>query len=103
MDHHDLLSGFMRLHVLHHAAEGEIYGQWMIEELARHGYKLSPGTLYPMLHAMEEKGYLTSREDQGGPGGRRRRLYAATDLSWGRPGESSRHAHLCQSRPWPVP
>ncbi len=78
MDYHDLLSGFVRVHVLHHAVEGEVYGQWMIEELARHGYKLSPGTLYPMLHAMEAKGYLTSRKDQGGPGGRRRRLYEAT-------------------------
>lgn len=80
MEHHELLSGFVRLHVLHHAAEGEVYGQWMIEELARHGYKLSPGTLYPMLHAIEEKGYLAARDDQGGPGGRRRRLYTATDL-----------------------
>jgi DNA-binding PadR family transcriptional regulator len=52
----------------------------MIEELARHGHKLSPGTLYPMLHSMEEKGYLASHEDQGGPGGRRRRLYVATDI-----------------------
>ena len=52
----------------------------MIEELAQHGYKLSPGTLYPMLHAMEEKGYLSSREDQGGPGRRKRRLYKATGL-----------------------
>ena len=49
MDHHDLLSGLVRLHVLHHAAERPIYGQWMIDELARHGYRLSPGTLYPML------------------------------------------------------
>ena len=52
----DLLSGFIRLHVLHHAAEHEIYGQWMIDELAQHGYKLSAGTLYPMLHAMEQRG-----------------------------------------------
>jgi DNA-binding PadR family transcriptional regulator len=80
MDHHDLLSGFIRIHILHHAAEGPIYGQWIIEELARHGYRLSPGTLYPMLRAMEEKGYLTAHEDQGGPGGRRRRLYTATML-----------------------
>ena len=50
MDHRDLLSGFIRLHILHHAVEGELYGQWMIEELARHGYRLSPGTLYPLLH-----------------------------------------------------
>jgi DNA-binding PadR family transcriptional regulator len=80
MDHHDILSGFVRVHILHHAVEGELYGQWMIEELARHGYKLSPGTLYPMLHAMEQKGYLASREDQGGPGGRKRRLYRATAI-----------------------
>jgi PadR family transcriptional regulator PadR len=56
MDHRDLLSGFIRLHILHHAAEGELYGQWMIEEMARHGYRLSPGTLYPLLHGMERKG-----------------------------------------------
>ena len=80
MDHHDLLSGLVRLHILHHAAKEEVYGQWMIEELARHGYRLSPGTLYPMLQAMEDRGYLISREDSGGRGGRRRRVYAATQL-----------------------
>lgn len=80
MDHHNLLSGLVRLHILHHAAEGEIYGQWMIEELARHGYRLSPGTLYPMLQAMEERGYLASQEDQGGKGRRRRKIYTATQL-----------------------
>ena len=63
MEYHDLLSGFVRLHILHHAAEQEIYGQWIMEELARHGYRLSPGTLYPMLQAMEGRGYLTYRED----------------------------------------
>ena len=46
------------MHILHHAADGDLYGAWMIEELAHHGYKLSPGTLYPMLHAMEKRGYL---------------------------------------------
>jgi PadR family transcriptional regulator, regulatory protein PadR len=66
LEHHDLLSGLVRLHVLHHAAEGEIYGQWMIDELAGHGYRLSPGTLYPMLHAMERKGYLASRTEKSG-------------------------------------
>ena len=45
--HHDLLKGLIRLHVLHHAAEGEFYGQWMIDELARHGYKLSPRHALP--------------------------------------------------------
>jgi PadR family transcriptional regulator PadR len=54
----ELLLGFMRLHILHHAAERPIYGLWMIEELRRHGYELSPGTLYPILHAMERGGYL---------------------------------------------
>ena len=49
MEHQDLLSGLIRLHVLHHAVEGEVYGQRMIEELAHHGYRLSAGTLYPML------------------------------------------------------
>ncbi len=55
-----------------------MYGQWLIEELARHGYRISPGTLYPMLQAMEERGYLTSREDSDGRLGRRRKVYTAT-------------------------
>jgi PadR family transcriptional regulator PadR len=74
----DLLTGFIRLHILHHAAEMEIYGQWMIDELARHGYRLSPGTLYPMLHAMEKKGYLVSRVQRQGRTARK--LYRATKL-----------------------
>jgi len=78
MEYHDLLAGFVRLHILHHAAEGEIYGQWIIEELARHGYRLSPGTLYPMLQAMEARGYLASREEAEGRSGRPRRIYTAT-------------------------
>ena len=66
MEHHDLLSGLVRLHILHHAAEHPIYGQWMIDELARHGYRLSPGTLYPMLAKMERDGYLTSETERAG-------------------------------------
>lgn len=76
MKYRDLLVGFVRLHVLHHAAEEEIYGQWIMEELARHGYRLSPGTLYPMLHGMQKKGYLRSRERRIGRS--MRRLYRAT-------------------------
>lgn len=76
MEHQELLSGFIRLHVLHHAAEGDLYGQWMIEELARHGYRVSPGTLYPMLHAMERKGYLESRTERAGRS--HQRIYRAT-------------------------
>ncbi|MDV6012507.1 PadR family transcriptional regulator [Haloechinothrix sp. LS1_15] len=77
MEYQDLLSGFVRLHVLHHAVKGEIYGQWMIDELARHGYQLSPGTLYPMLRSMEARGYLVA---EGRAAGRStRRMYRATD------------------------
>jgi DNA-binding PadR family transcriptional regulator len=71
-----LYSGLIRLHILHHAANGPIFGQWMIDELANHGYRLSAGTLYPILHGMEEQGYLKSRLTQ--QGGRSRRLYRAT-------------------------
>ena len=78
MEHRDLLAGFVRLHILHHATEGEVYGQWMIEELARHGYKLSPGTLYPMLHTMERRGYLVSSKQSIGR--TFRRVYQATPL-----------------------
>jgi len=78
MEHQDLLSGFVRLHVLHHAVEGEVYGQWMIDELAHHGYRLSPGTLYPMLRSLERKGYLVSEERRVGRS--LRRVYRATPL-----------------------
>ena len=78
LKHHDLLKGLIRLHILHHAAEGEFYGQWMIQELARHGYALSPGTLYPLLHGMERAGYLKSRIKRTGR--TFRRLYRATAI-----------------------
>ena len=76
LKHHELLKGLIRLHILHHAAEGEFYGQWMIQELARHGYTLSPGTLYPLLHGLERSGYLKSRTKRTGR--TFRRLYSAT-------------------------
>lgn len=58
----DFFLGFIKIHVLHHAAHEPIYGVAMIAELARHGYDLSPGTLYPLLHSLEEQGYLTREE-----------------------------------------
>ena len=58
----DFFLGFVRIHILHHAAEEPIYGVWMMEELREHGYEISPGTLYPILHSMEEKGYLACEE-----------------------------------------
>jgi len=71
-----LYTGLIRLHILHHAAEGPIFGQAMIDELARHGYRLSTGTLYPILHGMEQQGYLRSQTVQRE--GRSRRVYRAT-------------------------
>jgi DNA-binding PadR family transcriptional regulator len=56
----DLYGGLIRLHILHHAGRESVFGLGIIEELARHGYRLSAGTLYPMLHSMEEAGYLRS-------------------------------------------
>ena len=70
------LAGAVQLHVLHHAAERQIDGAWMSEELLRHGYRISPGTLYPMLHKMEAEGLLTSRPEVVDR--RRRRRYRAT-------------------------
>lgn len=72
----DIYPGLIRLHILHHAAEEAIFGLGMMEELRRHGYELSPGTLYPILHRMEEKGQLSSREVR--VNGKIRRTYRAT-------------------------
>lgn len=71
-----LYSGLIRLHILHHASRESIFGMGIIEELARHGYKLSPGTLYPLLHSMERDGYLKSSEERAGS--HSRKLYRAT-------------------------
>src|SRR6516165_3269212 len=76
MDDRYLYAGLIRLHLLHHAVKEPIYGLAMIEELGRHGYKLSAGTLYPILHGLEEKGYLTSSEERTGSAARR--VYRAT-------------------------
>ena len=77
MDDKDLYAGLIRLHILHHAVKkGEVYGLWMIEELGRHGYSLSAGTLYPILHGLERKGYLRSAGER--VGSRTRRVYHAT-------------------------
>jgi DNA-binding PadR family transcriptional regulator len=54
--------GFIKIHILHHAAKEQVYGLWLIEELKRHGYGISPGTLYPILHSLEDDGLLQSQE-----------------------------------------
>lgn len=72
----ELYSSLIRLHLLHHAADEGVFGLGMIEELGRHGYKLSPGTLYPLLHRLEEQGFLRSHQES--VGGKIRRVYRAT-------------------------
>ena len=74
-EHRELYSGLIRLHVLHHAVKEPVFGLGMMEELAHHGYKVSPGMFYPLLHSMEKKGLVRSSQE-----GRRngRRVYRAT-------------------------
>ncbi len=59
----EFFRGFIKIHILHHAAQGPVYGLQMAEELAHHGYtSLSPGTLYPTLHSLEAAGYLAAED-----------------------------------------
>jgi PadR family transcriptional regulator PadR len=61
----EFLLTFWKIHILHHAAEHQgVYGQWMLEELGRHGYRLSPGTLYPLLARMERRGWIRAAETE---------------------------------------
>ena len=76
MKERELLGGMIRFHILFHASREPIFGHGIIEELARHGYKLSAGTIYPILHGMQKEGYLVSEETL--MDGRRRRTYTAT-------------------------
>lgn len=69
-------NGFIRLHILYHAAKEQTYGAEITEELIHHGYRLSQGTLYPTLHLLEEMGYLRSQPRL--VQGKRRRYYRAT-------------------------
>jgi DNA-binding PadR family transcriptional regulator len=59
----EILLGFWKAHILHHADKEPLHGQWMLTELRRHGYDISPGTLYPLLHRMEQLGWLKSKAD----------------------------------------
>jgi DNA-binding PadR family transcriptional regulator len=73
----EIFLGFIKVHILHHASEGEVCGVEMMEELKRHGYAISPGTLYPTLHSLERQGYLQSSTRV--VAGKRRRYYRATE------------------------
>ncbi|ASI98273.1 PadR family transcriptional regulator [Thermococcus celer] len=68
---------FLTLHVLHHANEGPVTGSFMMEELRRHGYRVSPGTIYPLLHSLEGKGLLKGHREVRN--GRRVRIYEITE------------------------
>jgi DNA-binding PadR family transcriptional regulator len=76
MKDRELYSGLIRLHILHHAVHEPIFGMGIMEELSRHGYIISAGTLYPILHGMEQKGYLRSTVERNGKWSRR--IYSAT-------------------------
>lgn len=72
----DFYLGFIRIHILYHANQSEVYGAELMKELSRHGYSIGPGTLYPILHALEEKEYLISERKV--ESGRTRRYYRIT-------------------------
>ncbi|KRG11306.1 PadR family transcriptional regulator [Lederbergia galactosidilytica] len=72
-----LFLGFIHIHILHHAKEHPIFGAWMLEELREHGYRISAGTLYPILHSMESDGLLI-REDRN-VDGKIRKYYTTTE------------------------
>ena len=69
--------GFIRIHILYHASKEPIFGVGIAEELNRHGYHLSPGTLYPTLHRLEKEGYL--KQDSKLVSGKVRKYYTITD------------------------
>ncbi|HET6438914.1 MAG TPA: helix-turn-helix transcriptional regulator [Anaeromyxobacter sp.] len=73
----EILLSFWKVHLLHHAGTEPIIGLWALRELRRHGYEVSPGTLYPMLARMEERGWLRGKVDPG-RGRRARREYSLT-------------------------
>lgn len=72
----DIFLGFVKVHILYHASEAPVFGLELIEELGEHGYKISPGTLYPTLHRMEQQGLLASSEQL--VNGKVRKYYSIT-------------------------
>ena len=73
----EILLGFWKAHILHHASEGPVVGQWMLRELRRHGYEVSPGTIYPLLARLEDRGWLKCKSDPS-RGLRARKEYSLT-------------------------
>jgi DNA-binding PadR family transcriptional regulator len=83
--------GFIQIHILHHAKKDPFYGVWMIDELKEHGYDMSPGTLYPLLHTMTSKGLLEKEEKA--VEGKIRKYYKITSLGNGVLEEARRKAY----------
>lgn len=73
----EILLSLWKIHILHHAAEGPVVGQWMIQELRHHGYEVSPGTMYPLLARLEKRGWLSLKANPSG-GLRSRKEYTLT-------------------------
>jgi PadR family transcriptional regulator PadR len=71
-----LYLGFIRLHILYHADKEPICGVELMEELRHHGYDVGPGTIYPVLHQMENAGILRVSEEI--VSGKRRKNLRAT-------------------------
>ena len=111
----EFLLAFWKVHILHHAAEDRgVYGQWMLEELRRHGYSLSPGTLYPILARMAARGWLRAAEPKRARDARVYRLtaqgeavlariLAALDELYGEAGARRLLAQRRSSRPSTAP
>jgi DNA-binding PadR family transcriptional regulator len=75
----EILLAFWKVHILHHAEERRIYGQWLLDELRRHGFQVSPGTLYPLLARMQRAGWLqTVRRGRANSSPKARREYTLT-------------------------
>jgi DNA-binding PadR family transcriptional regulator len=74
----EILLAFWKVHILHHAAEGPIYGHWVLGELRRHGFEVSPGTLYPLLARMTGHGWLRAEKQARGASPKARRSYILT-------------------------
>lgn len=68
--------GIWKIHILHHADAREVWGTWLLAELAHHGHTLSPGTLYPALARMERNGWLLRTST--GPHARARQTFRTT-------------------------
>ncbi|GEN55007.1 MULTISPECIES: PadR family transcriptional regulator [Halobacillus] len=73
----DFFLGSIKIHILYHASIEPIYGAFLMEELASHGYDISPGTLYPTLKQLHKDELLEKYEEK--VEGKIRKYYVITD------------------------